>query len=34
MVLNDRRLIAENGQVIKCNCILWYTNPGFYIKNS
>ncbi|MEG4056883.1 MULTISPECIES: hypothetical protein [unclassified Microcoleus] len=34
MVLSDRRVIAENGQVIKCNCILWHSSPWFYIKNS
>ena len=32
MVLSDRRLIAENGQVIKCNCILWHTSPGSTLK--
>ncbi|MEG4442643.1 hypothetical protein QUA81_16755 [Microcoleus sp. F6_B4] len=34
MVLSDRGLIAENGQVIKCSCILWHSSPWFYIKNS
>ena len=34
MVLSERPLIPENGQVIKCNCILGHSSPRFYIKNS